>query len=273
MSRTLLEIEADLDATIADAITSPSASQFAEWRLWKTIFARAIWIFEGIMDLFKADIVSTIQAKQPGSFDWYFEKILEFQGETDQGGDFLGDNLIVQNGIIQYEIPDETRRIITNAALYASGGALGAKLAKALTATTNQALTASELLAFGLYIDNIKYPGTEITVISKTADKIKYTIEIIYDPIYTTTAIEANVLAKLEEYRTSLGFNDKVYKQKVFNKIMEAAGVVAIDTTLFQGWGVTAGVFADIDIVYTLESGYFNYDAACALTFTSYKTL
>lgn len=274
MARTLNEIESALDASISTAIDTPSASQFAEWRLWKSIFARALWVFEGIMDLFKTEIETRVQTKQFGSYDWYYDRILEFQGANDDSGVFQGDTLVVtETGVLKYETIDPTRRIIKQASLRSVEGILIIKLAKALDAESYQPLNSGEQAAFGLYLENIKYPGTDVSVISMAADLIKYDLEIIYDPIYTVATVEANVLAKLAEYGSSLGFDDRIYPAKMVEKAMEAAGVVAVKRNSVAGYHATIDEWTTIDIVYTLVSGYFNFDEACALTFTNFKTL
>lgn len=271
--RTLQQIEAALDSSISSAISNPSGSQFAEWRLWRNIFARAIWTFEAIMDLFRTEIESKVQTKQPGTMVWYYDRVMEFQGEADDQGTFQGDSLVVVNGVLQYETPDPSRRIIAQASLRASNGNLGIKLAKKLTEDTYQPLNDSEQTAFGLYLTNIKYPGTAATVLSLSPDLIKYDLNIIYDPFLTTATVEANVLEKLQEYRRSLGFDDRIYPAKLIEKVMEAEGVVSVKKNSIQGYHSTGGVWNEIDIVYTLASGYFNYDAASSFTFTNYKTL
>jgi hypothetical protein len=274
MARTIATIEAALDASITGAITSPSASSYAEWKLWRSIFAKAIWAFECILDLFRAEIENTISTKQPGSFDWYYEKVLAFQGVTDDLGTCQGDNLVVKDGIVKYETIDVTRRIVTSASLRAGSGVLAVKVAKdSDTEGMYQALTESEQLALGLYLDNIKYPGTAINVISMDADLVKYSFQIVYDPIYTTETVQTNVKAALETYRASLGFGDTVYANKMIQAIMNATGVVSVKITSLQGYDSVSLAWKTIDIVYTLVSGYFNYDKASALTFISYKTL
>lgn len=275
MARTIAEIETALDSSITTAISNPSGSSFAEWKLWRSIFARAVWVFENIMDVFKAEIETTVQTKQPGSFEWYNEKILEFQGANDQSGNFQGDNLVIVNGVIKYETPDTTRQIIKKASLRADSGTLAVKVAKKLTEQTLQPLTASEQIAFGIYLNNIKYPGTQTNVISKVADVVNFSIIIYYDPIYTEATVDANILAKMEEYRNSLGFDDRVWRQKIVDKMMEATGVVSVKVNTMTGKNdtINGGATVSIDPVYTLESGYFNWDPARVLTYTKYNTL
>lgn len=273
MSRTQQEIEQVLDDNIGTAISNPSASAYAEWRIWKAIFARAIWIFENILDAFKVEIEAKVQTKQPGSLSWYYDRVMEFQGAEDSLGNFQGDELVVDNGILRYQTPDPERRIIKRSSIKAANGQLSIKLAKELTETTYQALSSSEILAFNLYVESIKYPGTMVNVVSLEPDKLKYDLNIVYDPAYTLATIQANVASKLQEYQLSLGFDDRVYASKFIDKLMEAPGVVAVKSNSLQGYHSTSPGWTAIDIVYTLVSGYFNYDATSAATYTNYRTL
>jgi hypothetical protein len=273
MARTITQIETALVADVNSGIPGASTSQFAEWRLWVSIFARAIWAFENILDIFKVEVQTIIERKQPGTLDWYHEKSLEFQGQNIGGGVFQGDNLVVDNGVLRYETPDPSRRLITQAALSAGSGTLAIKLAKQDGVTTYQKLTSSELVAFAVYMDNIKYPGTTVNLISADADVITYDLEIVYDPVLTTVTVEANVLEKMEEFRTSLGFDDRLYSQKLVEKIMEAEGVVTVSIDGLDAYGYSTQTTTPVGIMWQLESGYFNFDPASTFTFTNYKTL
>ncbi len=269
--RTLIQIKQSL---IDNVPATYSTSAVAEWRLWVDIFAIAIYAFEQIMSLFQTEITTTIQQKQPSSFAWYYEKILEFQGTT-VGGTFTGDNLIVDSyGIVRYENVDESHRIITECKLRANAGTLAVKLAKYKTATENQALTASEQLAFAIYMNKIKYPGTTINIISKEADIIVFDIEIIYDPAYSTATIETNYKAKLAEYRASMEFDDSLYDFKLLKAITDAEGVISVKRTSITCQGVSDVAPVEIDIVVELESGYFNFDYDnSTIVLTDYTTL
>lgn len=271
MARTLKQIENDLVDSVG-MVGNLSPSQVAEWRIWAAIFARSIWAFENILDVFRIDIEALIKKRQPGTLAWYHEKAIEFQGEL-IGGTFQGDNLLVQNGVLLYDPLAIDRRLITQAAITAGSGILNFKLAKEETATTYQKLTASELLAFAAYLDNIKYPGTNITLISEDADVVTYDLDIIYNPIYNLATVEGAVLAKLDEYRTSLGFDDIVYKKKLVEKILQATGVVSVEVTSLQATGYQTATPAAISVFWKLEAGYFNYNPASTLTFTDATTL
>jgi hypothetical protein len=272
MARTISEIEQELSAQIASLVPNLSISTAAEWRLWQSIFARGIWVFENIMDLFRTEIENKVQSKQPGSFDWYSEKILEFQGETLNDGTFQGDTLLVKDGVITYETIDETRRIIKQRALRALQNALAVKVAKALDANNNTQLSDSEIQAFSVYMDNIKYPGTVVNIISLPADIILYDIEVVYDPIYNVATIQDNVIAKREEYRYSLGFDDRVYKGRIESALISAEGVISVKVNSIYITGVTSGQQA-LDVVLTLDSGYFNWDENSSFTFVNANTL
>lgn len=273
MARTLSEIDTELDATITDAISNPSASSFAEWKLWKSIFKTAIWTFEKILDAFKIEIETLIERKQPGTFSWYYDKIMEFQGSNDNGGNFQGDTLVITDGVVTYQTPDESRRLIKSASLSANNGVLAIKVAKALTDTTYQQLDTDEQLALGLYLDNVKFPGTQVNVISLPADLISPSIKVVYDPIYTISNLTTSINAKLEEFRTGLGFDDKVYPFQILDKIKEIFGVIAVEfTSITAGGYSTSWTMDPITTVYVLESGYFNFDDV-TIDLVNYKTL
>ena len=274
MGRTIAQIQTELDTDINDVITTPSTSQFAEWKIWSQIFAQAVFIFEGILDLFKTEIETTIQSKQPGTKDWYYDRALEFQG-GEESGTFQGDTLIVNDfGILLYETTDLTRQIIEQCAIAAAGGVISFKVAKWLVELdgTYQALSTDEKTAFGLYIDNIKYPGTTTSIISVAADVIKYDLDIIYKPEYTTASIGAGLLLAADAYRQSLGFEDRFYTQKFIEALLEVDGVTSIEITTLEG-KVAAGSYGAITIMYEIVAGYFNFDAASQFTYTDETTL
>ncbi len=258
--RELSEIEQELDDDIVEVFDSPSVSQVAEWRLWRGIWSRAVYSFELILDAFKSEVETLIESKQPGSISWYYDQVMKFQG-ADDGDGFMGDNLVVNSyGILEYEKEDSTRCIINQCSLSESDGTLVIKVAKLDSDGLLTSLTYAELLAFSIYINNIKYPGTELNVVTLPADLIYYDINIYYDPIFSTDTITANVLAQLETYKGSLGFDDRVFKQKLGDTILNAEGVVTVKINSLMSKASTDDDFSDIDVVYQLASGYYNYD-------------
>ena len=274
MGRTLAEIQTELETDINAVITTPSTSQFAEWKIWSQIFAQAVFIFEGILDLFKTQIDTTIQSKQPGTKDWYYDRALEFQGGS-ESGTFQGDTLIVNDfGQLLYSTTDVTRQIIEQCAIAAAGGTISFKVAKWLVELggTYQALSADEKTAFGLYIDNIKYPGTTTNIISLAADVIKYDLDIIYQPEYTTSGIGAALLLAADAYRQSLGFEDRFYSQRFIDALLDVEGVTSIEITSLEG-KIAAGSYAAVGVMYEIVAGYFNFDAASQFTYTDETTL
>ena len=58
---------------------------------------------------------------------------------------------------------------------------------------------------------------------------------------------------------------------------MEATGVVSVKKNSIEGYSVSDPTPVNIDIVYQLAAGYFNFDdhevGNNTLTFTSYKTI
>src|SRR5690606_37796732 len=94
-----------------------------------------------------------------------------------------------------------------------SGGQVVIKIAK-LSGTTPVPLSAGELSAFDAYINQVKFAGTNILTISRTADLLKIYYDITYDPLVLTPSGESintpgvyPVEAAINNYISNLPFN------------------------------------------------------------------
>ena len=259
MARQLTVIEEELETNVNNVFDRPSVSKVAEWKVWKSIFAAAIWAFEKILDLFKTEVENIITQKQPGTIDWYYDKVKAFQG-ADDGNGFHADDLVLdESGILRYQVENESRRIIAKASLTDIEGVLAIKVAKQTGTNELGALSSIELNAFSTYMRNIKYPGTEMFITSLQPDLIRYDVNIYYNPVLSESTIQANVLAKLEEFKSSMGFDDKLFQQKLIDYLMNADGVVSVKMNNLYRKASTDTEFVLIDVVYELAAGYFNY--------------
>jgi hypothetical protein len=269
--RTLTQIKTDLETSAAAAIPGLSTSSAAGWRLWVNVFATAVWTFEGLLDLFKAEITDLVRSKQNGTLEWYYDRIKEFQGGTNAQGQFTGDTLIIDtSGIVRYQTPDPARQIIAQVSLSEAGGGLFVRIAKRLNTSDLQPIAADELLALQNYIDNVKLVGTAITIINANADVIRYNIEAFYNSLYAPAVVTANIQAKLNEYRATLKFSASFDRARFTAKLLEAEGIETINIDAIEG-RLSAGAFAAIDTKYALNAGYFNYDPDSQLTLTVYN--
>lgn len=257
-------IDAELTARLAAEGVTLSASAVAEWKLWRDTAVNTDYSFEVVMDAFKADIQKYIDTKQLGSLSWYAEQAKKFQ---------YGDNLLVSSeGLLYYAVIDPSKQIVKLASVKEDEDVathvvtLVMKVAT-IDATTDevQPLDAAQVLGFTDYMKNIKIVGTHLQIVSQNADSILYDVKIVYNPQYAQTNVEANILAALETFRTTYGFDPTFYRSAFEDAIQSAAGVVAVQIMVLQGTP-EGGSPTDIDLDYELASGYFNYDAGSLLT-------
>lgn len=263
MARTIEEIKASIDTSAAaDGL---STSNTAEWKVWTNIFAYAIWIFEGIMDLFKTDINTTIQTKQPPTIDWYYEKVLEFVS---------GQSLEVDptTGILGYSGTGSSTPTVSQALLIEENGTLKIKVAKG-SGDELSALSDEELQNLQAYIKRIKAPGTSINTSSGEADSILYDLTVIYDPQYSSSDIQTAVETALDDFRNDTNFSSYVYRSGIIAKLLSVTGVLACDFDTLKG-KEDGGAYPGTDVFdfYELQAGYFNYDGASIINLSTDPT-
>ena len=270
--RSLQEIEQELDNNVQDVFTTPSKSEVAEWKLWRSIFSKSVFVFERIMSLFKIEVENVIKTQRQGTLSWYFGKVKEFQG-ADNGNGFSGDSLIVDDsGALTYERVDSSRRVIEHTSLTDVDGTLICKVAKS-GSNGYESLSSLELTAFGVYMQNIKYPGTVIRSVSLPPDRLKYDMDIYYNPIYAPDEVKAKLLLKMEDFKKTLGFNDKVFKQRWIDYLLTTDGVETIKLSSLHSKKATDTDYNLVDVVYELAAGYFNYQDTDAETNASTMNL
>src|SRR6056297_2945175 len=109
MRRTLDQIRQSMLERGQDT-TNLSSSFAAEWLTLREMYAYAVWVFEGVMELFQKAVTDRIQLKQPPTITWYYDQILKFQD---------GDSLRVdpETGILGYSSVDESKRVVAQALL------------------------------------------------------------------------------------------------------------------------------------------------------------
>lgn len=160
-----------------------SSSKVAIWRLWFWVVAVAIWSHEKIFDSHIQEVETLILNKTFGQLRWYEQVSKAFQ---------YGYTLLWNDTNYRYEYSDTTStpavasKIITQAASTEISTTVGKeiilKVAKG-TVGSLSALSSTEKIAFDYYIDRIKPAGTNITTISASADDLKLSITVTYDPL------------------------------------------------------------------------------------------
>lgn len=269
MARTIKDIQDSIALELQNKKLKLSDSNVAEWRLWTYVFAAAIHSFEVILDLFKKEIDIITNKITPGTIRWYAEMCYRFQN----GHELLFDD---KTAMLYYAKEDLAAQIVKVVAV-SEGVSDKSKSIFIKAAKLNKAgkvipLSGEELLNFSCYIDAIKFAGIETEVISTVADTILYDIDVYFEPAIPNTIVRTNIQNALKEFKTAIGFDSMIYKQKFIDTIMNVEGVVTCNLKSLSRKSYE-GAFVNIDIYSELQSGYFEYDEACILNTISIKEL
>lgn len=284
MARTIEEIQntmvSDLQSRIGQKL---SVSKFAEWRLWTYVVAVTLHAFELIHDLFRSEMEVLTNKITPGTVRWYAEMCYRFQN----GHKLLFDE---KTAMLYYAEDAPDARIVKIVAItekenYSplvteeTGNVLEKKnslLIKAAKLDRNgkiEPLTLEEKYNFTAYIDAIKFAGVNTDVVSTTEDRIRYDLQVWFDPAIPHSLVEENVRKALEDFKSSLGFDSMIYTQKLVDAVLEATGVVTCRLKSLGCKGASDNEFKVVDVFAELESGYFEYATDSVLELTSIKEL
>lgn len=266
MARTINEIQQTMMDGIVAERPDLSSSAAAEWRLWTRVVATAIYLFEVVLDRFRTEVDETADKIAPGTVRWYIEQCRRFQ----DGHELLFDEKTAQ---LYYAEDDPEARIIDVVAVTEGADALSIKVATLDDQNRIVPLSADQLRNFAGYIDAIKFAGVEVTVVSTTADAVRYDMEVFYDPTVPATTVRERVVNALDAFRTGADFNATLYRQRFIAAVMAAEGVVTVDLKKLERKGASAEAFQTVAVADELEAGYFDYTDDSTLSFTSAGSL
>lgn len=244
MARTIEQIKAEIiNAKNNDANLSGlnSQSQTAIWLLWVNIFAFAHFLLESLFDIFKTEVNETIAQRRLGTPSWYVQSALEFQ---------QGDTL---NAFGKYDVIDDTKKIIKKASFKEStNGVLTLKVAK--QGSQLEPLGSGELLQFKNYIDEIKFAGTKINIVSLNADTLNFNAQIYYEGLYAENTIKQNIINAINEYLLNLAFDGTISKADLVAKIRSIQGIKEVN---FLALNVVNGTNTQpLNLRLELQAGY-----------------
>lgn len=261
--RTVAEIEA---AIIAEKDTKPAlvglsnTSPTAIWRLWVYIIAFAHWLHEQFFAAHVSEVEAIASRAIPGTSKWYHYQILQYQD---------GYTLAWNATTLKYEYSaiDESAKLINLAAVKENAaGGLIVKVAKK-TGTNPEPLAAPELSAFTSYLNQIKFAGTFISVISENADDIKIYADIYYNGTQLQNNVKLKVESAINSYLFKLPFDGIFQLSKLQDAIQSVPEIVDCALTLVQAkFGSSAYQIVILD--YYPYSGYLQVASATPLTST-----
>lgn len=189
-------------------------------------FAAVIHSFETLLDVFAIDISNAMNNRINGTPAYYANALLQYQ---------KGDTLVVrEDGLaFGYAAVDKTKQIITQVSYVEStqDEALDSTLILKV-ATGEQGKLAmipkEELLMINAYINQIKFAGTRINVISREGDVLIPKVTAYYDGAVTEAEVFDNIEEKLNEYIMNAAFDSSVYTSKIMEVIKSAEHVTDV---------------------------------------------
>lgn len=208
----LTELENDSKMSILDSFT------------WVT--SACIWVFENILDTFKVDLVRELQNRINGTPPYYANALLKYQS---------GDSLVINDTGTQFSYSniDETKRIISKVSYseYSSDGFYD-KILLLKVATGNagsyKQIEDKEMLAIRAYVDQIKFAGTSVNVVSRNGDVLIPRVTVYWDGAVDADEVYGGIEKSLNDFITNVDFDGAVYVQKVIDAIQKAEHVVDV---------------------------------------------
>ncbi len=259
MSRTLNEIRVSFYAAKAakaeldNLVATPDGT--ATWELWSEVVIFCLWFMEQVFDTHKADVESYIANSYPNTVPWIHAQCMAYQ---------YGDTLVYINNRFQYEVIDETKKIIKRCAVVEYGNFVFVKVAK-LDNNEPVPLSTPELEAFrDGYIKKIKAPGQRISIYNLTADELLIEADIYYNPLVlaadgTLLSDGATMPAEIEvnKYCAGIVFGGEVNINKILDSLTGAVGVSDAVINSLQAKASNSIAFQNIAHKYTALSGYY----------------
>lgn len=266
MARTIETIQQEIIAALRDQFPNLSTSKFAEWRLWTYVIAAAIHAFEVLLDLFRQEVDGITSKMTSGTVPWFKEMCFRFQN---------GHKLVYdpEQAVFHYATDDPASRIVKAAAITEGEKLLAIRVAKTDAAGKLVPLTESERMNLEDYFNTIHTAGIPTTVISTTADTIRYHLDVYYDPVVPASIVRESVLQALEAFKTSLSYDARFYAQRMVDAVMAVESVVTVKPVRIEHKRSIDGTFTPVDVMVGLDAGYFEYADGNTLNLLSTKSL
>lgn len=222
--------------------TGRSNSKLSIINLMTYVVAVCIHTYEAILDIFQLKLAEVLNGRINGTPDWYAAMAKKFQYNDVNA---IGDAMKFDEDTLQitYVQKNTSHQIIEKSAwqMYEEDDqALLLKVCKA-NPDTNEVnsglpyspLSAEELTAFRLYIQQIKFVGAVVYSESSPGDIITIVADkyspIFYDDNYITAAqAMSNLQQAMIDYVNEMEYNDIVYYQSIIDALQKTEHIVSI---------------------------------------------
>lgn len=221
---------------------------------WIEVVSTVAKAMEDLMDVHLEEIQERLNKMVPGTLEWYREKALEYQEESEL--EWNADRL-------QFAYPhiDEDAQIIHFVSVNETDSGLLMKVATIDAEGNPIKLKETALIAFRTYMDAIKYAGVQLTVLSRDADTMNLKLKVYYNPMILTN--DGSLLTKVDQYPVKDAIVEYL-KLLPFNGIFNVTDLIdALQTVpgvmnpLFVSAKAQFGnVWVDIEDYYQSNAGY-----------------
>jgi len=259
MARSITEIQQSIIATkAADATLAglSSSSNAAIWLLWTYIVAVCQWTLEQLFDAHKSEVSTILATQKPHTLQWYVTKARQYQHGYSLAADSdtyatLTDDPAVR--IVPYAAATELTNLVRIKAATLSGGVLSP-------------LSVGELTAFTAYMQQIKDAGVRLQVTSNSADTLRLSLKVFYDPL----VLDANgarldgaatnpVKVAVNAFLANLPFNGLFVVNRLIAVVQQVEGVL-IAQILGTSATYAALPYTTVVVEYLPDAGYMVLD-------------
>lgn len=252
-------------------------SKVGRWRIQTWIFAAAQYVQEVLWDFKIATCQAIVDSKDFGTIPWYAATGKLFQ---------YGYALVI-NTRYAYAYPDTTSaaalasRIVTQCSATPVRNSNGIIILVKIAKTVGGALVPlanPELVSFTSYLDLIKPPGDDTTVINANADVVNEDTIIYYDGTLDLPTFQAAIAAaRADLFANKIAFNGKLYLNGINDRgtpqpgwvdtYNAVPGCLGVQINTLKARAATSGVWTNILFEYDPYSGYYVYDNASTIQY------
>jgi hypothetical protein len=220
MARSIAEIKAQIlteKAAQSSLSGLTSTSQTSIFNLWSYITAVAIYIQEGLWDLFKSDLETIIDKAPVGTNQWVQDQVFKFQY------DVTTPQIVTMNNFVPaYNPVNTTKQLISRASVKTQSSSLvTVKVAKS---NPPAALTSQELTSLIGYMDIIGFAGVNYNTVSYDPDQVYINATVYYDGQYASS-ITGDTLSAIDTYFANIPFDGFVKNSKIEDALQSVQGV------------------------------------------------
>lgn len=245
---TALEVLTTSEKSTLAEITS--ASKVAVWRTFVYVVAFCIYVFELILDVFRAEITAKVSANRPHTLDWYKTKALAFQ---------YGDSLVDSD---EYAVIDASKQLVKQVAIEDGDRKLVIKIATLVGDELAPLPEVDQVNAFAAYMGKVKDAGTLLEFVNQDADQLKVELDFYYDALLVksdgtdiTTGLNV-VETAIKSYLKSIDFNGQFDINRMTDYLQSATGYVSLRINYIGFRAGTAVSYTPISRAYKPLAGY-----------------